>query len=326
MEGGFNMNTAELPVIGARLKSEPVFGELIAWAKGVAKTLGQEELDLEHLALGAHLAHKRGRLLEAPTVDAHLSAHDKNFAAYFRVAGISLDQVNPTSEALQANRAFDLSAAKAELLDDNPVLNLLNSALAQILDDEMLERVAFHEAGHAVISLVLRPEIRIEGASIRPSASGEGVVVFDTSSPYYSGRHAYNLENIKEELCISLAGQMATIKAFGADAANVGVGADMQNATTTAFEAVALLGLDPDFGPIHLPTIAKLLHEHTGTPVPSGYLFDEAQRRTQALIKSAYEQTMQLVKEHWDAIEKVSQLLLDEEEVGEDAIRAAIKS
>lgn len=319
------MTMAEMPVIGARLKSEPVFLELVSWAKGVARALGHEELNLEHFALGAHLAHKNGKLADEPTLDAHLAAHDMQFAAYFRVNSPGLGKVEPVSDSLHAVHDFDLAAAKAELLDDNPVLNLLNKALAQILDDEMLERVAIHEAGHAVINLVLRPEVRIKGASIKPSSYYQGVVMWDTSSPHFSGHHAHTLEDIKDELCISLAGQMATVRAFGADAANVGVGSDMQHATTIAFEAIALQGLDPDFGPIHLPTIAKLLHEHTGTPVPAGYLFDEAQRRTQTLIKSASEQTRHLVEKHWDDIQRVSKLLLENEVVDENAIRTAMK-
>jgi hypothetical protein len=52
------MNIAELAPVGSRLVSEPDFQALLSWAKGVATALGDQELKLEHLALGAHLAHK----------------------------------------------------------------------------------------------------------------------------------------------------------------------------------------------------------------------------------------------------------------------------
>jgi len=328
----------ELPPVGSRLIAEPGFARLLAWAKGVAEGLGRTELCLESFALGAHLAHKNGDLRDAPTLDAHLAAHYRHFGAYLRARGASLDTVQPSSAAFHGTRDFDLAAAKVELEDDDPLLDFLNKALTGIVAGEKLERIAIHEAGHAVISLALRPEIRIKHASIRPSGERGGVVQFDADSPLYSGAHAHCLEDVKEDLCVSLAGQVATVKAYGADAANVGAGGDMQNATVTAFEAVALLGLDPEFGPIHLPTIAEMMDgvlnkqaraahaaEAPGHSQAGGYLFDEAQRRTQALLKSAYEWTRQLVDEHWDAIERVAQLLLENEVVDEEAIRSAVR-
>jgi len=327
-----------LAPVGSRLVSEPAFQALLSWAKGVATALGNQELSLEHFALGAHLAHKNGDLRDSRTLDAHLAAHNRHFEAYLRVESASLDDVQRSSAAFNATRDFDLAAAKVEIDDDNPVLDFLNKALTGIVASEKLERIAIHEAGHAVISLTLRPEVRIKHASIRPSGDKGGVVQFDTDSPLYSGAHAHCLEDVKEELCVSLAGQVATVKAFGADAANVGAGMDMQQATITAFEAVALLGLDPEFGPIHLPTIAELMDgilkkresaanaaESTAHAQAGGYLFDEAQRRTQALLKSAYEWTRRLVDEHWDAIQRVAQLLLQNEVLDEEAIRAAVK-
>jgi len=332
------MNIAELAPVGSRLVSEPDFQALLSWAKGVATALGDQELKLEHLALGAHLAHKNGGLRTTRTLGAHLAAHDRHFEAYVRVTGAPLDDVQPSSATFHATREFDLAAARAEI-DDNPVLDFLNKALTGIVASEKLERIAIHEAGHAVISLVLRPEIRIKYASIRPIGDAGGAVQFDTDSPLYSGAHARCLEDVKEDLCVSLAGQVATVKAYGADAANVGAGGDMHKATNTAFEAVALLGLDPEFGPIYLPTIAELMDgllKKQGSDAETaggsshfqagGYLFDEAQRRTQTLLKSAYEWTRQLVDEHWDAIQRVTQLLLENEVVDEEAIRAALKA
>lgn len=333
------MSMDELAPVGSRLVSEPEFQALLSWAKGVATALGDQELNLEHFALGAHLAHKNGGLSDSRTLDAHLAAHDRHFEAYLRIEGASLDDVQPSAAAFHATRDFDLAAAKVEIDDDNPVLDFLNKALTEIVASEKLERIAIHEAGHAVISLALRPEVRIKYASIRPIGDKGGAVQFDIDSPLYSDAHAHCLEDVKEDLCVSLAGQVATVKAYGADAANVGVGGDMQKATFAAFEAVALLGLDPEFGPIHLPTIAELIdgvlkkqggatnategitHSQAG-----GYLFDEAQRRTQALLKSAHEWTRQLVDEHWDAIQRVAQLLLENEVVDEEAIRAAFKA
>ncbi len=319
------MTTEEPTQIGDRLKSTPVFSQLLSWSKGVTTSLGYEELDLEAFALGAYLAHKNGHLDDAPVLNEHVAAHGRHFDTFIRTRRVNLNEVNPSSETLRATRDFDLAAARSEFDAENPTLALLNRALTEIVAEAKLERVAIHEAGHAVISLALRPEIRIERASISPSGDKAGVVMFDVTSPHYSSAHARCLEDVKEDLCVSLAGQVATVKAFGTDAANVGVGMDMRQATITAFEAVALVGLDPDFGPIHLATIAELMEKYVGAPTQGGYLFDEAQRRTQALLKSAFEGTQKLVDEHWDAIQRVAQLLLENEMVDENAILAAVK-
>lgn len=316
----------ELPPVGSRIIAEPGFPELLAWAKGVAEVLGRTELCLETFVLGAHLAHKNRALANAGVIDHHIGAHKPQFEAYLRIRGINLDDIQPSTAELHATRAFDLAVARAEGdEEDDPVRTLLNYALTGIVAAHKLERVAFHEAGHAIVSLVLRPEIRIEYASIMSDEDSAGAVSFDITSPHFSGAHARTLEDIKETLCVSLAGQVATIKAFGTDSANEGVGMDMVKATRVAFNAVALQGLDPEFGPIHLPTINALMNEFVGHQ-GGGYLFDAAQRRTQALIKSAYRQTTKLVDAHWGAIGRLAQLLLEKNVVYEDAIQAVMKA
>ena len=50
--------------------------------------------------------------------------------------------------------------------------------------EETLGETAYHEAGHAVISKILSPDIKIEQITIVPRARSLGFVSFDTEDNY----------------------------------------------------------------------------------------------------------------------------------------------
>jgi len=58
--------------------------------------------------------------------------------------------------------------------------------------------------------------------------------------------------------------------------------------------------------------------------VKSGWLFDEAQRRLQTLLKEAKAKTRVITETHWEKIEKVALLLLEKETISESEIRSVV--
>ena len=58
----------------------------------------------------------------------------------------------------------------------------------------------------------------------------------------------------------------------------------------------------------------------------SGWLFDQAQRRLQEILKEALQRTESLVKEHWSKIEAVAQALFDKKVLTDDDVVSIIEN
>jgi len=58
--------------------------------------------------------------------------------------------------------------------------------------------------------------------------------------------------------------------------------------------------------------------------IKSGWLFDEAQKRLQSLLKEAQQKTEILLAEHWDNLERVVEGLLERKTLDEDEVRALL--
>jgi Peptidase family M41/PGDYG protein len=197
----------------------------------------------------------------------------------------------------------DLSQALKKGKDESEqfisALNLGLSTGANIISDES---TAYHEAGHAVVSWVLRPEIPVNRIQVKREKDSLGVTMYDGDSPHFRrGRRRDYLV----ELCISLAGRAAESIKFGLEAIDTGAASDLEYATKRAWSSIAYYGLDPDFGPIDLSIFKE----------PTGWLFDEAQKRLQGVMKEAAARTNEILVENWIHVEVVAAELIAKGEV-----------
>ena len=88
---------------------------------------------------------------------------------------------------------------------------------------------AYHEAGHAVVSSVLRPEVPINKIKVKREQDYDGVTIYDGSSPHF---RRWRREDDQIELCVLLAGQAAQSLKFGLGYMDRGVSSDIERATT----------------------------------------------------------------------------------------------
>ncbi|MEI6486229.1 MAG: PGDYG domain-containing protein [Sphingomonadales bacterium] len=156
---------------------------------------------------------------------------------------------------------------------------------------------AYHEAGHAIVHSVLRPEIPVNRVMVKREKGYLGVTVYDGSAPQ---RNLFRREDYLVELCVCLAGQMAQAIKFGDGFMDEGVSSDIEKATKRAWNSIAYYGLDPDFGPVDLSIFKE----------SSGFLFDEAQKRLQVVMKEAAGRTEKILRENWLRLETVAVALI----------------
>lgn len=114
-------------------------------------------------------------------------------------------------------------------------------------DAEMLHRIAVHEAGHALISILDSNGRNIpDFASITPGGHFKGVVADSYAySLALTGRYTY--EDSRHKVRVQLAGRIAESIVLGATKVGTfGARSDLRNATTWAKELMGLCGFSPE--------------------------------------------------------------------------------
>lgn len=168
--------------------------------------------------------------------------------------------------------------------------------------EDDLEKSAYHEAAHAVTSMMLLPDIEIEQVTVVPRSESLGLV------SYMQDAIETNLskDEIEANIAVLLAGRLATIKKYGKDIGlETGAYSDLQEASLYAYSAVAQFGMDDELLNLHLETLLQTV---------SNELFKEKiESRIEHWIKTGTKRAEDIIDKKWKVIEKIAGKLLKEE-------------
>ncbi len=143
----------------------------------------------------------------------------------------------PRANITQAELLEQLNVIKHGARVENPPLR------------EQLAATAYHEAGHAIVSMVLNPDVHIEQVTIVPRGNALGFTAYSPES--MESRH-FNRNEVMNLMCVALAGRVAEAKQFPANGnaggEDAGAASDLAQATNLAWRAVTQWGLDDEFG------------------------------------------------------------------------------
>src|SRR5919201_5933622 len=155
--------------------------------------------------------------------------------------------------------------------------------------------VAYHEAGHAVVTRYLKQEDRMQKASIIRRGETLGVV----SRSEREERHQTHARQIEVDIMISLGSRAVEELILGTKLA--GASSDLQNATARALTYVARLGM----GSTLLVAPGNALG---GYPEPVLILADR-------MLSELFEETKRLIQEKEYAVHAVAAALMEREEL-----------
>lgn len=168
--------------------------------------------------------------------------------------------------------------------------------------EEDLKKSAYHEAAHAVTSMVLLPAVEIEQVTVIPRTEALGLVSY-TQEDMKANMSA---EEIRANIAVALAGRLATIRHFGEQKGmETGAYNDLQQATLFAYSAVAQYGMDDTLQNISI----ELLQQNV-----SNTLFGEKiALRIAHWIDEATATAKTVIETHWALIDTVANRLIKEE-------------
>lgn len=183
--------------------------------------------------------------------------------------------------------------------------------------------VARHEAGHAVVGTavakILTGQPRVEKLSILPRSGG--ALGFTYTPPTSEDRYLLFIDELRGRLVTLLGGRAAEEFVYSG---RVSTGAldDIRRATDMAYKAVAEYGLNETIGPISITTLsAGGMDDSGGSPWgrDQGCLVDLVQGEVKALLQSALEVALSVVRANPTVLEGLGAYLEEKEKVeGED--------
>jgi len=175
---------------------------------------------------------------------------------------------------------------------------------------EIIESTALHEAGHAVVSKVLQPNLKIEQITVIPRGNAFGFVSYDTEPTFAN----LTITDIKNKMSIAYAGREAQIKMYGKDMGiDSGASSDLNLATQYAYTAIAELGMGEKIKSVNI------------TNLKNEQLFqDEIEQEMKEWITEARMIAKDTVAKYWNEITKLAKLLMEKEIVGADELEAIL--
>ena len=185
----------------------------------------------------------------------------------------------------------------------------------QIRDIETsMAKTAYHEAGHAVLSHFLLPNVKIEQVTVAPRSETLGFVSYHNDD-YID---ATSKKDIFNDICVLLAGRIAKMHKYGDDGMETGAVNDLEVAMQQVYAAIAYFGMDEELGYINV----------SGLDMGNGnvVLKEKIEARLLSWIEEATQSTQKAVTHYWSAIEAVAQALIEKEVIDGEELQQIIKN
>lgn len=117
---------------------------------------------------------------------------------------------------------------------------------SMVMSDDEKKLTAYHEAGHAIVGLVVPSHDPVYKVSIIPRGRALGVTMFLPTEDRYS----YSKERLNSSIASLFGGRIAEELIFGADSVTTGASNDIERATDIARNMVTKWGLSDKLGPL----------------------------------------------------------------------------
>ncbi|MBS0255373.1 MAG: AAA family ATPase, partial [Proteobacteria bacterium] len=157
------------------------------------------------------------------------------------------DLANLVNEAaLLAARRNKRLVAMQEFEDAKDKVMMGAERRSMVMTEDEKKMTAYHEAGHALVSLNEPASDPIHKATIIPRGGALGMVVRLPERDSYS----FHRDQMHAHLSVGMGGRVAEELIFGHDKVSSGASSDIQNATSLARKMVTRWGMSDKLGPL----------------------------------------------------------------------------
>ena len=235
------------------------------------------------------------------------------------------DLANLVNEAaLLAARRNKRLVAMQEFEDAKDKVMMGAERRSMVMTDDEKKMTAYHEAGHAIVSVHEDASDPIHKATIIPRGRALGMVMRLPERDNYS----YHRDKMHANLSVSMGGRVAEELIFGHEKVSSGASSDIQYATDLARNMVTKWGMSDKLGPLQYEASQEGYLGMGGTQRTMGGA--ETNKLIDAEIKSlvdgAHKRATQLLKKHKDQLQLLAEALLEYETLSGEEITELLDS
>ncbi|MBN1212459.1 MAG: ATP-dependent zinc metalloprotease FtsH [candidate division Zixibacteria bacterium] len=221
------------------------------------------------------------------------------------------DLANMVNEAALLGSRRNKNAVEMEDFEEAKDKVLMGTARKSlVIAEEEKKIIAYHEAGHAMVSKFLPKADPIHKVTIIPRGMALGV----TQSLPVDERHTHSKEYLEATLAVLMGGRVAELIVF--DQLDTGAGNDLERATKLARKMVCNWGMSDKLGPVTFGKteehifLGRELARNVDYSDATAVLIDE---EIKALIEKGEETARRILTEHVDKLHKLAGMLLEKE-------------
>jgi cell division protease FtsH len=190
---------------------------------------------------------------------------------------------------------------------------------SMVMSEEEKKLTAYHEAGHAIVGLLVPDHDPVYKVTIIPRGRALGVTMFLPEDDRYS----HSKRRLESQLSSLFGGRIAELLIFGADYVTTGASNDIERATEIARSMVTKWGLSDRMGPLSYGEdenevfLGHSVARHKNVSDGTALAIDEEIR---LVIDSNYKRAETLLKENLEKLHLMAEALIKYETIDSEQI------
>jgi len=247
---------------------------------------------------------------------------DKERAARMTPGFSGADIANVINEA--ALLAARRNAESVTLADFESAIERVVAGLekrSHVMNEQERTTVAYHESGHALVAALVPHGDPVSKISIVPRT--RGALGYTMQMPT-EDRYLLTVDELQDRIAVMLGGRAA--EKIALDKISTGASDDIMRATELVRRMVTEFGMSEKLGSVRyagqqLQYLGGAIEDSSNISQETREVID---REVQRIVTEAYERAQNLLREHRDALEKLTQQLLKQETVDGSAVKEAL--
>ena len=235
------------------------------------------------------------------------------------------DLANLVNEAaLLAARRNKRLVAMQEFEDAKDKVMMGAERRSMVMTDDEKKMTAYHEAGHAIVSVHEEASDPIHKATIIPRGRALGMVMRLPERDSYS----YHRDKMHANLSVAMGGRVAEEIIFGHAKVSSGASSDIQYATNLARNMVTQWGMSEKLGPLQYEEQSEgyLGYGQAQRTFRSGSTNELIDTEIKGLVEGAHKRATEILTTHEDQLHLLAQALLEYETLTGEEITTLLET
>ncbi|MCL1802160.1 MAG: ATP-dependent zinc metalloprotease FtsH [Eubacteriaceae bacterium] len=228
------------------------------------------------------------------------------------------DLANIINEAaLRAVRLGREFVIQEDLMESVEVVVAGKEKKDRILNSKEKELVAYHEVGHALVSVLQKNSQPIQKITIVPRTMGS---LGYTMNVPEEDRYLMTREDLLSQITMMLGGRAAEIVKF--DTITTGSSNDIERATSLARNIITIYGMSDRFGPMGLESTTQQYLDGRKVLNCSDDTGSEIDEEVRKILDSCQQAAIDIIAANMDSLDRIAKFLIEKENInGEEFMK-----